>query len=472
MRADGSSKFAPGEQWGYFPAASAAWRISEESWFSPLKNTLDNLKLRYSYGTSGNNRITNYLYSTNYSPVYYGLNDISTLGLIPSSLANPNLKWETTTTSNFGLDFGTPNSRITGTLEYYHNKISNLLLSSDIGTVSGYSKQMANVGSTQNTGLEFSLSAIILNKKDFSWTANFNISANRNKVLALTGDQQTLLAGSGWGNLGTDFLVRVGQPIGLVYGYRIDGMYTADDFTDAAFTTGAFTPANLKPGVPYNNSQGKELNLLGLRKIKRIGSAPGSAMTTPELDREVIGNTMPKHYGGFNTTLKYKNIDLGIFLNWSYGNDVYNATKLRASTLAFPNQNILKIPGQRYIVTDPATGQPILNRTGLNELNKNATLYSFSQNAEILTEDFIEDGSFLRINNVVLGYTLPNKWVKTIGVQNVRVYATGYNLYVFTNYSGYDPEVDTRRNGTLTPGVDFAAYPRNRQYVFGLNVSF
>ncbi len=472
LRADGSSKFAKDNQWGYFPAVSGAWRISEEGWYKGAKKIVNDLKLRYSYGSSGNNRITNYLYSTNFTPVYYGLNSTSILGLIPSSLANPYLQWETTKTSNYGLDWATGNNRISGTIEYYHNKISNLLLYSDIGTVSGYTRQMSNVGSTQNTGLEFSARAVIIDKKDFSWTANINISANRNKVLSLAGDQQFMLAGSGWGSLGTDFLVKVGQPIGQIYGYRTNGMYTADDFTDAAFTSGAFTSANLKPGIPYNNSQGKEDNLLGLPKIKRINSPEDSETTTPDLDREVIGNTLPKHFGGFNTSFRYKNFDLGIFLNWSYGNDVYNATRLRGSTLALPNQNILKAPGQRYSVIDPVTGAPVLTRSGLNELNKNATQYSFMQIAEILTEDYIEDGSFLRVNNVSLGYTLPNTLVKKIGLQSVRVYATGYNLYLFTNYSGYDPEVDTRRGSALTPGVDFAAYPRSKQYVFGLNVSF
>jgi len=472
LRADGSSKFAQNNQWGYFPAVSGAWRISQESWFKPLADVVSNLKLRYSYGASGNNRISNYLYSTNFSAVYYGLNNSSTLGVIPSSLANPDLKWEKTTSSNFGLDFGLFNNRLSGTLEYYHNKITDLLLNSDIGSISGYTKQMSNIGSTQNTGVELSLNAVIIENKDLSWTAGFNISANRNKVLSLAGDQQFMLAGSGWGDLGTDFLVKVGEPIGLVYGYRTDGMYTADDFIDEAFITGSFGPAYLKPGIPYNSSQGKEHNLLGQPKIKKIGSPEESATTSPELDRVVIGNTNPKHYGGFNTSVKYKNFDVSVFLNWSFGNDIYNATKLRASTLMFPNQNILRLPGTRYVVSDPTTGQPVLSREGLNELNKNANQYSFMQKAEILIDDYIEDGSFLRINNVVLGYTLPSQLTRRWGIENLRVYVTGYNLHVFTNYSGYDPEVDTRRNSALTPGVDYAAYPRSRQYIVGMNLTF
>ena len=478
LRRDGSSKFAKENRWGNFPAASVGWRISDESFFQPLQRVVNNLKLRYSYGQAGNNRISNFLYSTNYKSVYYGLDNTATVGLVPNSLSNPDLKWETTITSNIGLDFGLFNNRISGTIEYYNNKTKDLLLNANTSSISGYTTQMKNIGSTRNRGFEVVLSAVIMNKKDFTWTANFNISANRNKVLKLNGQEDFMKASSGWGNVSTDYIVRVGQPIGLIYGYISDGMYTANDFIDAVFDPsdsehyGKFIPDNLKPGIPYNSSQAKDTNLLGIPKLKRIGSSPDSKTTEPDLDQTVIGDTNPKHFGGFNTTFQYKGFDLSIFLNWVYGNDVYNATLLRGVTQMYSRKNIIKQEGQRYSVVDPQTGVPVVDRDRLNQINANATLYAASTKAEYLTNDYVEDGSFLRLNNVTIGYTFPTPWLKKIRVQKLRIYATGYNLATITGYSGYDPEVDTRRKTPLTPGVDYSAYPRSRQFIFGINVTF
>lgn len=477
LRRDGSSKFAKKNRWGTFPAASVGWRISDENFFRPLQKVVSSLKLRYSYGQAGNNRINNFLYSTNYSSIYYGQDNMATLGLVPASLANPDLKWETTITSNVGLDFGFLNNRISGSIEYYNNKTKDLLLNANISPMAGYSTQMKNIGSTRNRGFEVVLSAVIMNKKDFSWTANFNISANRNKVLKLNGQEDFMKASSSWGNVSSDFIVQVGQPLGQILGYISDGMYTANDFVDAVFDPssnqyGKFVPDNLKPGIPYNSSQAKDTNLLGIPKIKRIGSAADSKTTTPDLDQTVIGNTSPKHFGGFNTTFQYKGIDLSIFLNWVYGHDVYNATLLRGVTQMYSRKNIIKQEGQRYTVVDPQTGVPVVNRDRLNEINANSTLYASGTKAEYLVNDYVEDGSFLRLNNVTIGYTFPTPWLKKIHIQKLRIYATGYNLATITGYSGYDPEVDTRRKTPLTPGVDYSAYPRSRKFIFGINVTF
>lgn len=479
LRRDGSSKFDTKYKYGYFPAASVAWRVSEEGFFAPLTDYVSNLKIRYSYGSSGNNRIENYLYSTTYDVLPSSIGKVSGTGVYPRSLANPDLRWETTTTSNLGVDLSFFKNRLSISSEIYLNKTKDLLLNADIPPTSGYSRQILNVGSTENKGIEFVVNGVILENKDFSWTADFNISFNRNKVLGLNNmggvAQEKFYVTSSVGYLSSDYIVKVGEPMGLMYGYVTDGIYTADDFLDAAFLNGGkFSPANLKPEVSYAVTQGKETNLLGQAKIKRFGEekdANGHIVATAN-DMQIIGNANPKHFGGFNTSFAYKGIDLSIFMNWVYGNDIYNATKLRASTQMYRNQNLLDIGGTRYTMLNPETGARVLDRALLNEINANADMPAISEKAETLTPWVIEDGSFLRINNITLGYSLPSNLLRIVHLQKLRVYTTAYNIYTFTNYTGYDPEVDTKRSSPMTPGVDYAAYPRSRQFVVGVNVTF
>jgi len=272
-----------------------------------------------------------------------------------------------------------------------------------------------------------------------------------------------------------DYLVKVGQPLGLMYGYVEDGIYTANDFKDVAFTTGVFSPANLKDDVPYATTQAKETNLLGQVKVKRFSNAVdenGHPIASVDQDKVVIGNANPDFFGGFNTNFTYKGFDCSIFLNFVVGNDVYNATKLRGSTQMYRNQNVLDFGEQRYTMVDPLTGGIVLDRDRLNELNANATMSAIPQIATTLTNWVIEDGSFLRINNISIGYTIPAQITEKIKVKLLRIYVTGYNLYNFTKYTGYDPEVDSRYSTPTTPGLDYAAYPRSRQFIMGLNLTF
>jgi len=478
LRHDGSSKFSSGKQFQDFPAAAVAWRISDEPFFNPV-SPVSNLKVRYSYGSSGNNRIDNFLYMDNFKTVYYGLNNTSTVGVIPNELGNSDLKWETTYTNNIGVDVGLFKNRLNFVAEMYVNNTKNLLLDTQISSTSGFTTQMKNIGSTENKGIELTLNASIIATKNFTWDAGLNISFNKNKIVSLdwgeNWKQDHYVVTSNWGYMSGDYLVQVGEPLGLMYGYVQDGIYTANDFKDVAFETGMFTPGNLKDDVPYAMTQSKETNLLGQIKIKRFSDAVdenGHPVASVDEDKTIIGNANPTHFGGFNTALTYKGFDLNIFLNWTYGNDIYNATKLRGSTQMYSNKNVLSETGIRYTMVEPETGARVLDRDRLNELNANATLPAISQKAETLTDWAIEDGSFLRLNTISLGYNLSKSILKKMRLRKLRVYATGYNLYTFTNYTGYDPEVDSRLNTVVTPGLDYNAYPRSRQFIFGINITY
>ncbi len=472
LRADGSSKFAKENRWGYFPSASVAWRIDNESFLRNVK-AISNLKLRLSYGQAGNNRIGNNRFRSTFETGWYtdGASEVWTL--YPEVLSNPDLKWETTIASNIGLDFGFFNNRISGTVEFYKNKTKDLLLTSSIPTYTGYKKQTRNIGSLQNKGIEISLSTVNIRTKNFQWTSDFNISFNRNKVLSLTDTAEDyMLFKSGVGSYMDDFMVQIGQSTGAIYGYVSEGFYGVDDFNatydeesgrweytlkDEILSHADQTRANVQPGSPkYKNVNGDN--------------------TINADDRTIIGNTTPKHFGGFNNTFVYKGFDLSVFLNWSYGNDILNYQSARLSATYQLNQNQLGKLRNRFTYID-ANGNYVSEPEALKALNANATMHGvktngLESNITYTTSDYVEDGSFLRINNVTLGYSFNSNLIKKIGLNKLRVYATVYNLHTFTKYSGFDPEVNKRSNGGLTPGVDWSAYPKTRSYVFGINITF
>lgn len=465
MRADRSSKFKYENGLLIFPSGSAAWKFSQEKFMNKLKWITEG-KVRVGFGTAGNNRIGDLLYLQLYGVNgEYPLNHTILPGFAPTALANEDLQWERTISKNAGLDLAFLNNRITFTMDVYKNVGKNLLLAVAIPPTTGYSSQLQNVGSTSNKGIEFQVTAIPVQNKNFTWNSNFNISFNKNKVESLGGlTQQT--RNSGWqGSDGSDdYLVRVGDPVGLMYGFITDGIYTIEDFTYNA-TNGSYT---LKPGIPNANANVGTLRP-GALKFKDLN---GDNVITPDGDRAVIGNANPKFSGGWNNQVTYKNIDLSLFVNFVYGGDIYNANKIEWTDGTFPNLNLLgfmrdrwrNINDQGVLVTDPVE---------LAKLNPNPTQYSpLGAQRFFLRDDVIEDGSFLRFNNLTLGYTLPGSITKRIKISSFRMYATVNNLGVITNYSGYDPEVTARRTDPLTPGVDFGAYPRSRTWVFGLNVSF
>jgi TonB-dependent starch-binding outer membrane protein SusC len=465
FRADGSTKFSPDNRWGYFPSGTIAWRISREKFMESLSPTINDLKLRVGYGEAGNNRIGDFLYLTAFGTgTQYGLNDRSITGYYAPNLANSRLVWEENISRNIGLDASFLNNRIQLTVDVYKNSSENLLVEVAVPANSGYTKQIQNVGSVSNKGVEFQINATPVQNKDFTWSANFNASFNKNRIESLGAFQDFYTQNSGWAgsNVPPDFIVKEGSPVGSVWGFITDGIYTVDDFNYNA-TTNTYT---LKTGVVNNTLITAQPGTLKLRDIN------GDTALT-EADRSIIGDATPKVYGGLNQQFTYKNFDMSIFINFQSGNDVYNANKLEFTSGYTINSNLLAIMNDRWRNIDDK-GVVVRDPAALAKLNANAKLWSPSTSANSFYPHTwaIEDGSFIRLNNVTIGYTLPVSMTKRVKIQRLRFYVTGSNLAVWTNYSGYDPEVSTRRNAGTTPGVDYSAYPRSRSYIFGLNLSF
>ncbi|WP_324680031.1 TonB-dependent receptor [Hymenobacter sp. GOD-10R] len=477
MRADGSSKFGPGNKVGVFPAASVAWRLSKEPFMQSLTKVSD-LKLRLSYGLAGNNRIGSNLYQRSFttSGVEYAIDGGRTPGLAANSLAYSDLKWESTTSRNVGIDLALFDNRVQFTADAYLNHTYDLLVAQPITPTSGYTSQLRNIGKTSNRGLELQLSGNVIQTPEFSWTATYNMSFNRNRVEDLGGQPYLPGINSGWtSDTGQDYWVAPGQPVGMMYGYVSDGFYTVDDFNATQATNGTWSYV-LKEGVPSNNGVvadniGTSVNGIiqptpGAIKFKDI-NGDGVVNTN---DRTIIGNANPKFTGGLNQQFTYKGFDASVFLNFVYGNDIYNANKIDFTSAYLPNQNMLGLVRDRWRTVN-ADGVAVNDPDGLRELNKDAKIWRPTRGRYLLHSWAIEDGSFLRVNNITLGYTLPKALTTRAKIQQLRFYVTLNNLYTFTNYSGFDPEVNTRRGTPLTPGVDYAAYPRSRGYLFGLNLS-
>ncbi|WP_375296510.1 SusC/RagA family TonB-linked outer membrane protein [Niastella sp. OAS944] len=488
VRADGSSKFAEGHQWGYFSAGTAAWKISEEEFLHDV-SWLNQLKLRLSYGETGNNQIPpgqwqmKYITSNENKPYYLG--EAEARNFIPDNLLyNPELKWETSVIRNAGVDFTVLNNRLSGSVELYLTTTRDLLLQQPVPTNSGYTGQLKNVGQTTNRGIELTLNGSIVNTKDFSLNASFNIGFNKNRVDDFpNGDLNYKLYSSGWNGTAQpleDYLIKAGEPTGQMYGYVTDGMYTFDDFTFNNTTK----KWDLVGGVPDNSAVISPSYFgPGILKFKDIsGGAEGKPDGKIDAnDRTVIGNANPKHQGGFSLNARYKNFDFMTFFNWTYGNDIYNANKIDYTTflLSRKYQNILADMdlNHRFTIIDPETGLNVAQGANANpqrlmDINQNASIWSPLMTVTPLHSWAIEDGSFLRLNTITVGYTIPKSILERAHIGSVRVYVTAYNLHTWTNYTGFDPEVDARRSPPVTPGVDYSAYPKSRSFVGGINVTF
>lgn len=468
MRADGSSKFLGDNKWGFFPSAAVAWKMNEENF---LKNIswIDLLKLRVSYGEAGNNNIpvgqTVQLFESSNSS---WINNVENYWAPSKILANPELKWETAVTQNIGLDFDFFKGRISGSVEAYKNLSKDLLIRFPVPG-SGYDYQFRNMGEVENRGIEGSVSVDIVKKEDFNFNFGFNIGVNKNEVNSL-GLLNDFGQSSGWAStaIGDDFLVQVGQPIGGMYGYLNDGRYEVSDFN---YNAGVYT---LKDGVTNSSTIIGDIKP-GSMKLKDIN---GDGKVTID-DRTIIGNANPDFSGGFAFNSTFKNFDFSAAFTYSYGNEVYNANKIEytTSTASSPDGQYRNLSsemagGIRWNNIDPNTGLQVTDPTALAALNANTTLWSPYMQRFVLSDWAVEDGSFLRLNNVTLGYSLPKDLTSKIGLSKIRVYATANNVFVLTKYSGLDPEVSTRRNTPLTPGVDYSPYPKSRLYVLGLNVNF
>src|SRR5215471_2988583 len=494
FRADGSSKFAPDHRWGYFPAGAVAWKVSQENFLRDV-NWLDNLKLRASFGEVGNDGINSNLWSQTWGSVtdqrwQYAINGArqSAYDLASSTLANPNLKWETTITRGIGIDFGLFKNRLWGAIDVYKNTTKDLLMLTSIPGITGFTATYANIGQTSNKGIEISLTGIVFQNKDWTVNAGGNINFNRSNVDKLA-PNVTGLYGTNWGGVFTyptnDYILQVGHPVGLVRGLTYDGFYTPADFT---FSNGKYTldPSKHVPdlgswftvvhGLTANDLPSTQHAYPGLPKYKDL-NGDGKI---DDNDLSVIGNMNPKFTGGANFSASYKGIDLGLYFNYSYGNQIYNANKL--ATLYGPKeqgvyQNKLAIMKDAYKIYDVVNGQLVRLTTPdqLNAANANATLPLSYEEVQGNSTLGIEDGSFLRLNTLTLGYSLPKSLLPRAKINNLRIYGSIYNVFTLTSYSGLDPEVnvDPSHNGAVYPttGFDFGAYPRARSFVVGVNLN-
>jgi len=493
VRADGSSRFAPSNRWAYFPAAAVGWRMSDEAFLKDV-SWIDNLKLRASYGAVGNDGISANVWKTQWTSnglTGYSINEVRQGAYSPAStIANPNLKWETTITRNLGLDFSILDKRISGTIDVYKNSTKDLLMLTSISAISGFSSTYENVGSTSNKGIELGISGDIVRGKDFNLNAGFNINFNRGKINELAPGVNGLYK-SNWGSTMTqpntgDYILQVGKPVGQVRGYTYDGWYTTDDFT---FANGIYT-LNKSAGIPdigagilgtvFGTTANKPTGQVAYPGVLKFKDLNGDGVVD-EKDVSVIGDMNPKHTGGMSLNASYKNIDFAMNFNWSYGNKVYNANYLAAFYGSKEDglyRNRLNYLSTSYKIFDIQNGQlvKVVDPTQLKALNAGATTFLPFHENPVVSSLGIEDGSFLRLNTLTLGYSLPESLVNIVKITRLRIFGSIYNALTITNYKGLDPEVNTNtsQGGAQYPttGLDWGAYPRARSFTVGVNVEF
>lgn len=469
FRADASSKFSEDNRWGFFPSAAVAWRISSESFMEGAKNWLDDLKLRFSYGTAGNNNIPSgqlvQVYNSNTTSWINGFNNY----WAPSkTMANPDLKWETTITRNLGLDFTLFGGKLNGTIEAYLNTTKDLLINFPVSGT-GYDTQYRNMGETQNKGIEATINWTIVNKKNWGISLNANIGFNKNEIKDL-GIMQDFGQDTSWASseIGQDFWIAKGGSVGEMLGYRSAGRYEVSDFVgyDAASETWI-----LKEGVDDCTAVVGTLRP-GMMKLKDLSG--DGVVTGGYEDREIIGDANPVATGGFGINARAYGFDLSANFNFSIGNDVYNANKIEYTMTGkyqYRNMTTEMADGNRWTNLNP-DGTICNDPEQLAAMNANTTMWSPMTQRMVFSDWAVEDGSFLRLNTLTLGYTLPESLMNKVHIKNLRFYVTAYNVFCLTGYSGFDPEVSTALQTNLTPGVDYSAYPKSRQFVIGVNLNF
>ena len=472
FRADGSSKFSESNRWGYFPSVALAWRISAEPFMESTKSWLTDLKLRLSYGTAGNNNIpVGQLVQLYENKATSWVNGISNYWAPSKTMANPDLKWETTITRNVGLDFTLWNGKLNGSFEAYINTTKDLLIQFPTSGT-GYDNQYRNMGETQNKGFEFSFTYHIVNKKEWGIDLSGNIGFNKNEIKTL-GIMNDFGWNTAWASteIGNDYLIAVGHALGEIQGYVSDGRYEVSDFDRYDANSDTWI---LKEGIADASAVVGKIRP-GSMKIKNLTDEEGKENIIGNEDITTIGNVNPDFFGGFALNVRAYGFDLAANFNYSVGNKVYNANKIMyTQTGKYQYRNMIDImaDGNRWTNLDPETGLLSNDPVRLAELNTNTTMWSPYTSRMVLTDWAIEDASFLRLNTLTLGYTLPASLTKRAGISSLRFYATCYNVFTITNYTGYDPESDCIRKTALTPNVDYSGYPRSRSFVVGLNLNF
>lgn len=452
VRTDGSSVFSKKHKWAWAPSFSFAWRVNEEHF---MKNVgfVSSLKLRAGWGILGNDRITNYLSLPLYTPIKYGVGSEIVTALKPKHKPNPDLKWEGSMTTNIGIDLALFDNRLSVTADAFLKDTKDLLMEKSLPYVTGFSYQWQNIGSIRNKGVELSVHSVNLSTESgFKWTTDFNISFIRNTLKKLQPGENHMLQRSGFDTNFTenDYIAIVGQPLGLMYGYQWDGVYQAEDFV----ANGVTGNTSLRPGIAKNDLIAPAPGVVKYKDVSGPNGTPDGVIDAN--DRTVIGNGTPDYYGGFTNNFSYKGFDLSVMFQYSVGNDVYNANRLYMNQSDLERTNKMAEVANRWTPTNTTSEVPSARGQIRN------SVYS----------RFIEDGSFLRLKNITLGYTLPKNLLRKIYVDNLRFYASAQNLFVVTNYSGYDPEVSMRASNPMTPGFDFGAYPKSKVFTVGLDVKF
>lgn len=471
IRRDGSSKFAAGNKWGWFPSASLAWRISEESWLENVED-ITNLKLRAGWGSTGNQNVSDFAYMSllSYKTTPWGT------GVLTGNTANPELTWETTDSYNVGLDLALFENRIEFIADVYYKKTRNLLLQLPLPAFLGSSGPGAasnpwgNVGSLENKGIELTLNTVNVSKGDFYWGSNFIFSLNRNKVLAL--DTANSAIEKTYQPSSNNFIVTktaVGQPIGQFWGYKVIGRF--DQATDFYYRD---DQGNVKQvALPEGNTISESGTWIG---DYRYADLSGDGVINNE-DMTYIGNPEPKFTYGIGNSFSWKGFDLNIFFNGSYGNQALNLTRYRIEDPRV-NNNVLKsaLNYARVEVIDPAL--PDNDYRNLRVVNPESTsmpaLQATDANANFtrISDLLIEDASYIRLQNVSFGYTFPSKWMKKAKISTLRLYANIQNVYTWSKYKGLDPEIGAMWGDALMTGVDYGRYPSPRIYTMGVNISF
>lgn len=470
VRRDGSSKFGRNNKWGTFPSVALAWRISSEK-FMDKAYWLNNLKLRLGYGRVGNSNIDTYRYgsamTTMLTPggtAYYPLN-----------LANPNLKWEASEQYNIGLDFAALDNRIELTLDFYKKQTKDLLMQvfvpSYIGptgddTWGSIAPPYANIGKTSNTGVDIQFNARPVITKNFRWFSGLTLSHNKNKIEALNDNDQVIYGKVDWYSaFQTVSMFKVGQPMGVFYGYETEGLFKdeADIIAHATQTGG---------NIPYANKIVKTSGAwIGDIKFK---DRNGDGVINDQ-DQTIIGDPNPDLTYGWTNTFTWKDFELNIGLAGQFGGDILNWSRFRTEGLSsiWDNQAAGVLNRAQYELIDPTKGETIDNlrlKEGHNGMPRFSNLDANGN--QRMSDRWIEDGTYLRIQNVSLTWNVPEKWAKACAMQSARIYFNVQNLYTFTKYSGYDPEIGAYNQSSLLQNIDRGRYPTPRTYTLGINVTF
>lgn len=473
LRRDGSSMFADGNRWGWFPSAALAWRVSGEKFMKNL-TWVNNFKLRAGWGSTGNQNVEQWAYMallTTY-PTSWGV------GVLNGNNANPDLKWETTKSWNLGFDLSVLNNRIDIVFDWYYKKTNDLLMRLDLpaflgsGAGSNYgvaSNPWGNVGSLRNTGVEFTINSVNIQKKDFQWTSNFVFSLNRNKVLSLDTETGTLPRSFQVGSeTATVTNTVVGQPMAQFWGYKVIGRFDKPEdfyYKDAQ--------GNVKQvALPEGCSIGKNGTWLGDYRFADLNNDG----VIDNNDQTFIGNPEPKFTFGFGNTLSWKGWDFSFQFTGSYGNKILNYNR-RQLEVTGSTSNLLTtaLNYARVEKIDPDGPDDFRNYYVANALSTNMPrLYteSYSNHNNRVSDAYVEDGSYIRLQNISLSYTFPKKWIEHLFLTNVKLYMNIQNVFTITKYDGYDPEVGSLWGDALKNGIDYNRYPSPRIYTFGINVSF